>query len=76
VGVPDVATLNPGCLSRLSIKIEFGAEHRGPDKCGYAERKRDNREGHGFDHDTLPLIFPENPRLIGGHHAQTRLRLL
>jgi hypothetical protein len=76
VRVPDFATLNPGCLSRLSIKIEFGAQHRGPDECGYAERKRDNREGHGFDHETLPFILSGNPPADGEQHAQTPLRLL
>src|SRR4029450_9788349 len=48
----------------LSIKVEFRAEHGGSDECGYAERKRDNREGHGFDHETLPLVLSGDPRLL------------
>src|SRR4029450_2497815 len=63
-GVPDFATLDSGYMSPLSIKVEFRAEHGGSDECGYAERKRDNREGHGFDHETLPFVLSGNPRLV------------
>jgi hypothetical protein len=72
VGVPDFAALNPGYMSPPSIKIEFRAEHRGPDEGGYAERKRDNGESHGFDHDTLPFILSGNPRLMGSSMPKPR----
>jgi hypothetical protein len=63
-------------MSPLSIKVEFRAEHGGSDECGYAERKRDNREGHGFDHERRSLLFcPETPGWWK-EHAKISLRLM
>jgi hypothetical protein len=66
------ATPNRATGPALSIKVEFRAEHGGSDECGYAERKRDNRECHGFDHGTLPFILSGNPRLMGNSMPKPR----
>jgi hypothetical protein len=58
--------------SGLSIKVQFRAEHSGPDECGYPERKRDNRESQAFDHDTLPFILSGTPRLMGSSMPKPR----
>jgi hypothetical protein len=61
--------------SGLSIKVQFRAEHSGPDECGYPERKRDNRESQAFDHDTLPFILSGNPGFDGGSMPKPRCDL-